>query len=209
MKITVLVAALVAMLPSAATAQICIGQPHKAVFVSGWRSKDGTLTGRLGVRPGAMGSLTANVAKPNDPDNGSKSISYGGRVTYGPDRGSWGVCVLAGAQVGFSHLINAEGIRHNAQITAVSVPLGLGFGKAVRITGGTRLILSALPQLLFRNHEIMLYSRADTVSVGTARTEFGASVAADLQLGPLRVGASAFKSQDVPLSWTVGAGVGW
>lgn len=197
-----------AALAAPAQAQYCYGQPFRTVYAQGSRNKDATLTGTVGLRPSSMVTVTGNVAKPKDPDNGSKSTSYGGRLLYGGDRGAWSVCVLIGAQLGYAHLLNAEGIRHNARITSLSVPLGLGIGHSLRVTKGVRLIVSALPQLIFRNREIMLYSRADTASVGSTSTDLGSSFAADLQVGPVRIGASASRFKDAPWNWTVGAGVG-
>src|SRR5882672_4075124 len=72
-----------ALLPTQAAAQLCRGLPSKAVFAVGARDDNGSLTGEVGIGPFGMVGLTGNVALPNDPPNGSQSISYGGRVYWG------------------------------------------------------------------------------------------------------------------------------
>ncbi len=197
-----------ALVPAEAGAQLCRGLPAKAAFAVGSRDKDGGLTGELGIGPFGMVSLSGNVAFPNDPPNGSSSISYGGRVYWGATRDKWGACMLTGLQIGYAHLINAEGLRANARITSSSIPIGFGYGRSLKVARGIRLVAFAIPQVGFRSRNYVLYTRADTATVSNTSTDPGAEVGGGLQLGPLLLRASAFRSQDVPWTWRLTAGLG-
>lgn len=206
--IMLVVVAAAAAVPSLAQAQTCVGLPYKTVFATGTRDETGMLTGSMGVGPIGRVTLTGNVALPKDPPNGSQSISYGGRGYLGGARGNWGACVLGGMQIGYSHLINAEGVRANAQITVHSIPLGLAYGRVVPLTRGVRLVAHAAPQAIFRFRDVMLYTRADTATVSNSEIEYGIALGAGLQVGPLIFRGTVFRSDIADWSWSVAAGVG-
>ena len=192
--------------PRAATAQLCRGMPR--VFVAGHRDDNGTLTGEVGVGPFGMTELSANVAFPDDPPNGSSSYSFGGRVYWGREEDNLGLCMVFGAQLGYAYLINADGLRMNARITSRSLPVGLGFGRGIPVTGGVRVMVFAVPQLSLRSREIVLYNRSDTTTTSSDRTDVGLDLGGGVQVGPLLVRGSWFRSQDVPWTWRLTVGIG-
>jgi len=191
-----------------ANAQMCVGTPMQHISVDGSRDDQTTLTGRLGIRMGAT-TVALNVAKPQNPTNGSKLISYGGRLYYGVDRGSWGLCMLSGVQLGYAYLINANGLRMNAHITTRSVPVAAALGVSARMLPGVRLILYGIPQAIFRSNSTVLIGRSDTTTAHDSEPKFGFEYGAGLTLGPIRLGASRYKIEGYPSGWTVRAGVAW
>ena len=205
----ILLLGVAAMVPTQAAAQLCRGLPSKSVFAVGSRDDNGTLTGELGVGPFGWVGLSGNVARPKDQPNGSSSISYGGRVYWGGSREHWGLCLLSGFQIGYSLLINAEGLRANARLTATTIPMGVGIGRSVPIAKGVNLILFTLPQFLLHSHTLVLYDRADTLArVSSHPSDYGVDMGGGLQVGPVLVRGSAFRSKDLPWSWRMTAGFG-
>jgi len=190
---------------STLSAQLCRGRPMTRFSALATRTEAGNNGGEIGLRTSSRFGLSGNVDLPADQPNGSRVVSYGGRIFGTRPSGSF--CAMTGLQMGMAHLINAEGLHVNMRLRQFTVPVGFGIGQAIPIGRAASLFLFGVPQATFTFRKATVYSRSDTTEVSEAPSGLSFEGGAGLTVGPLLSRFSMLKVRDNPWMWTLGVGL--
>jgi hypothetical protein len=186
------IAAFLILTPAVAQAQTCIGVPISAGqfalggevgFHDGAKSYGGVATANLNGPLSVQGRV--DVLKYDDVDE--STTSFGGTLAYQlVSAPRYTVCPLVGATY-MSESFEDEG--SSMELSALVVPVGLGFGAALPVSG-LDLSAFAVPQLLIIRSSIDLDLGGVETSESETETKFGADIGLRLRTGPVFFGGS-------------------
>jgi hypothetical protein len=187
---TLVIAALA--VPGMLQAQACIGVPSV--------DRQFGLAGAMGFTEGQKmygGELSANLAGPISvgagyglvkPDNvDTNGNHFQGRAAWEMSMAKLSVCPTSG--VGYTRFHEEEGAE-SATVTAMVIPVGLGFGKSLRAGENMQITLSAVPQYLYIKNR-MESSGTINLEAEDSESAFGADFGVNVGMRSWYVGGGA------------------